>query len=79
MSYVQRLDSGVGGMTPDRMLQEIDLLRRVRSEHLWRSSKSGKSTATPLRDSAGGQAWLILRRGGREIDRGTVNRRVDRE
>ena len=79
MSYVQRLESGVGGMTPDRMLQEIDLLRRVRSEHLWRSPISGKSTATPLRDPAAGQAWLILRRDGRELDRGTVSRRADRE
>lgn len=79
MSYVQRSESGVGGMTSERVIQEIDLLRRVRSEHLWCSLKNSKQPAAPLRDSANGDAWLILRRGDREIGRGKVGRPEDRE
>ena len=72
MSYEKRLGSGVGDMTPDRMMQEIDLLRRIRSAHLWCSPKESKETLAGLREPAGGYAWLILRRRGREIGRGKV-------
>ena len=72
MSYVERLDSGVGDMTPERMMQEIDLLRRIRSEHLWCGPNESKNTTARLGEPAGGGAWLILRRSGREIGRGKI-------
>ena len=53
-------------------MQEIDLLRRIRSAHLWCSPKESKETLAGLREPAGGYAWLILRRRGREIGRGKV-------
>ena len=79
VSYVERPDPGVGGMTPERMIQEIDLLRRMRSEHLWCSPEKGKGTALPLRDSASGHAWLTLQRDGREIGKGTLSGSAERK
>lgn len=66
-------------MTPERMMQEIDLVRRIRSEHLWCSPNESKESIAGLKESAGGYAWLILRRRGREIGRGKVGQDIDRE
>ena len=50
--YVKRPDSGVGGMTPERMMQEIDLLRRIRSKHLWCSPNESQETIVRLRENS---------------------------